>query len=62
MDNNTLRNLLKREKIYMWEVADKLGIHETTLIKKFRRELTKDQQLQIISAIESIKLSRMKDE
>lgn len=62
MSNNDIRNVLKKENIYMWQIAEKLEMHETTLIKKFRRELSKDQKMQIISAVESIKLSRMKEE
>lgn len=62
MNNKDIRNRLKKENIYLWQIADKLGIHETTLIKKLRKELTKEQNMQLLSAVESIRLSRKKEE
>lgn len=60
MSNNEIKQLLKKENIYMWQVAKVLNIHETTFGKWFREPLTKERQMQVISAIESIKLSRTK--
>lgn len=62
MTNNEIKYLLKEENIYMWQVAKVLKIHETTFGKWFREPLSKDRQMQIVSAIESIKLSREKEE
>jgi len=60
MSNEEIIILLKKENIYKWQVAKKLGIHETTFIKWFREPLTKEQQLQVLSTIEKIKLERLK--
>lgn len=62
MSNNEIKNLLKKENIYMWEVAKMLQIHETTFIKWFREPLTKGQQLQVLSAVECIKLVRIRQQ
>ena len=62
MSNAEIKRLLKNNNIYMWEVAKKLGIHETTFGKWFREPLSKDHQMQILSAVESIRLSRKKEE
>lgn len=60
MNNKDIEQLLKQEAIYKWMVAKKIGIHETTFIRWFRDELTKEQIQQVLSAVEEIKLDRMK--
>lgn len=60
MDNKTIEQLLKKEKIYKWQVAKKLGIHETSFVRWFRDELSDEQVRRILSAAEEIKLDRVK--
>lgn len=60
MTNEQIKKMLNENSIYMWQVAKVLGIHDTTFSKWFREPLTKDQQMQVSSAVENIKLSRMK--
>ena len=62
MNNKEIEQLLKQEAIYKWQVAKKIGIHETTFIRWFRDELKKEQIQQILSAVEEIKLDRMKQQ
>ena len=62
MSNDEIKLLLKKENIYMWQVAKVLEIHETTFGKWFREPVSKEHQMQILSAVESIKLSRKKEE
>jgi len=60
MSNREIRNIMKKDKIYMWQIADKLSIHETTLVKRFRHELTSEGQQEVLSAIEAVRLDRAK--
>lgn len=62
MSNDEIKLLLKKENIYMWQIAKVLNIHETTFGKWFREPVSKEHQMQILSAVESIKLSRKKEE
>ena len=62
MSNDEIKQLLKKENIYMWQIAKVLNIHETTFGKWFREPVSKECQMQILSAVESIKLSRVKEE
>ena len=62
MSNDEIKQLLKKENIYMWQIAKVLNIHETTFVKWFREPVSKERQMQILSAVESIKLSRVKEE
>ena len=43
MNNQKIEQLLKREKIFKWQVARKIGIHETSFIRWFRDELSQEQ-------------------
>lgn len=55
MSNKEIRELMKKEKIYLWQVAEVLVIHETTLIKRFRTEMSDDHKNQVLTAIQVIK-------
>ena len=60
MSNKEIESLLKREKIYKWEVAERLGLHETSFCRWWRRELSEEQARQVLSAVEEIRLDRLK--
>jgi hypothetical protein len=60
MNNKEIKDLLKEEHIYMWQVAKKLNIHETTFIRWFRDELSEERKRVVLSAVEEIKLDRLK--
>lgn len=53
---------MKKENIYVWQVAMKLGIHEATLIKRFRIQLSEERKTEVLSAIEEIRLERIKNQ
>ena len=55
MTNKEIRELMKKEKIYLWQVAEVLVIHETTLIKRFRTEMSDEHKNQVLKAIQVIK-------
>ncbi len=59
MTNREIRELMKKEKIYLWQVAEVLVIHETTLKKRFRTEMSDDHKNQVLTAIQVIKQWRM---
>lgn len=60
MNNQKIEQLLKHEKIFKWQVARKIGIHETSFVRWFRDELSDEQVRRILSAVEEIKLERLK--
>lgn len=62
MANEILRAKMKKDKIFFWEIADKLGLNETTVIKRFRHELKPEQRNEVLSAIEEIKLDRLEEQ
>jgi hypothetical protein len=60
MNNERLKEVMRENKIYMWQVAKKLNVYETSFSKWFRDELSEDKKLLVLSAIEEIKLDRLK--
>ena len=60
MNNEQLKVLMKENKIYMWQVAKHLNVNETSFCKWFREELSEVRKQQVLSAIEEIKLGRLK--
>lgn len=61
MSNKDIERLLKQEQIYKWEVVEKLGLHETTFCRWWRKELSQEQVQRVLSAVEEIKLDRLKE-
>lgn len=60
MNNEQIRAVMRENNIYMWQVAKKLNVYETSFSKWFREELPEERKQQVLSAIEEIKLDRLK--
>ena len=60
MTNIEIKETLRRNRIYLWEVAMKLGVSEITLCRWLRQDLPKDKQQQIVNAITEIVVERTK--
>lgn len=54
MENLEIRRKLKETKVMQWQVADKLGVSEMTLVRKLRYELPEAEKQKIYSVIEEI--------
>lgn len=54
MANMEIRIKLKNSRIRQWELAEKLGIAEATLSRKFRKELPNEEKEMILSAIDEM--------
>lgn len=54
MENLEIRRKLKETKVMQWQVADKLGVSEMTLVRKLRYELPEAEKQKIFSIIEEI--------
>lgn len=53
--NERIRSALRIYDIKMWELADMLGIHEVTLSRKLRTELSPDETEEILRTIKMAK-------
>lgn len=55
MSNTEIRAELKAAKIPYWKIADKLGVHENTIIRRMRKELSEEESKRFRAAIAEIK-------
>lgn len=49
--NLMIRECMRTHDIRLWEVADLLGVSESTVVKRFRHELPEEEQKRIIELI-----------
>lgn len=55
MTNIEIREQLKAAKIPYWKIADKLGVHENTIVRRMRKELCEADREKIVKAIAELK-------
>lgn len=55
MQNETIRKSISDSGLKYWEVADAIGIADTTFAKWLRHELPDDKQKQILAVINQMK-------
>ena len=53
--NIDIRNCLKANNIRHWKLAELLGISETTLVRKLRKELPHEEKIKILNILNSLK-------
>ena len=58
MVNKKMKELIKENHLYNWQIAKELNIHETALSRWFREPLSDEQERLILLAIEKIKLDQ----
>ncbi len=56
--NRAVRDFLKAKRVFQWEVAERLGIHESSLIRWMRTELPEDKKKKIMEAASAIAAAR----
>lgn len=52
--NKELKNYIKKNHIYYWQIANKMGIAESTLYRRMRLELSEYEKSKINNAINEI--------
>lgn len=57
MSNEKIRTEAKTNSIYLWEIADKLGITDGNFSRKLRKELPAGEQERILAIIKELKES-----
>lgn len=55
MKNKEIKESLKKANIYQWELAESLGIGESTFCRKMRKEFTEEEKRDILNAIDKLK-------
>ena len=55
MIKSDVHQLLNENGLKQWQLADALGISETTLCRRLRHPLTEDFETEVVNAIETLK-------
>lgn len=56
--NEDIRCQYKNVRVYVSEVANRLGIGESTFYKMMRQQLTPQQRRRILNAIDDVKIEK----
>ena len=59
MANQIIRDELREQKVYQWELAKALGISESTMVRKMRIEMSDEETRELLALIDSIALGKM---
>lgn len=49
--NMDIRQAIKKSNLFVWQVAEKLGVHENTFYRTLRKELSSEEKQRIMTAI-----------
>ncbi|MBO4867955.1 MAG: hypothetical protein J5582_15550 [Ruminococcus sp.] len=61
MANKDIRVALKIADIPYWRVAEELGVSENTILRRMRTELTAEDRIKFLAAIDNIKKENEED-
>ena len=53
--NQDVRDAMRNAKVFVWQVAECMGIHENTLYRYLRKPLKEVDKRQILTIIEQLK-------
>ena len=54
MENQTIREAVRRNRVRYWQLADFLKIHPSSLSIELRHEVPEARQIEILSAVETL--------
>ena len=54
MKNQDIRNEIKTAGLYLWQIADELGINDAAFSRKLRYELADAEKMKIYGIIEKL--------
>lgn len=60
--NETIRKHAKEKSVFLWEIADFLGVSEPTFMRKMRHELPEKDKTAITNAITHISENKTEKE
>ena len=62
MTNTEIRECASKNNVKLWQIAEWLGVHETTFIKRMRRELSDQDKEVVLNAIKELAQEGEKNE
>lgn len=59
MSNKEIREAAKYTGVFLWQIAERLGINDGNFSRKLRRELPEDEQKKIMAIIDELAREKM---
>ena len=56
--NTDIRNAAKAANIYLWQIADALGIADSSFSRRLRKELSKEEKDRILKIVKELEAKR----
>lgn len=56
--NEDIRTIARQKKVYLYEIADVLGVSEQTFIRWLRKEMSEKQKADVCAAINKVAAHR----
>lgn len=54
MTNNEVRRAIRLSGFYFWQVAEKLGMTDSSFSRKLRKELSEDEKQRVYGALKEL--------
>lgn len=61
-NNIDIRVAAKKNRITFWQIAERMGIQDSALSRKMRRELPPEEKTEILSIIDQLSAAKQKSE
>lgn len=61
LKNQEIRTAAKNKNIYLWQIAEKLGMQDSAFSRKLRRELSAAEKAKIMSIIDELSAEKQKE-
>ena len=58
--NKRIRDYAKAHNVFLWELADRIGISESWLVRKLRKELSTEEADKMMGYIDEIAADRQR--
>jgi|GEM_PF-460688 len=62
LKNQEIREAAKAKNIYLWQIAEKLGMQDSAFSRKLRRELSAAEKAKILAIIDELSAEKQENE
>jgi DNA-binding transcriptional MerR regulator len=54
MKNKDIREAAKRQGVFLWQIAERLDLHDSNFSRKLRKEMPDEEKARILKVIDEI--------
>ena len=57
--NDIIKNAARKARVPLWEVAERMGVSESTMTRMMRRELPEEKKSELVDVIQEVARERV---